>query len=76
MMSSLLRSEPHVLRRDGGVVDDHPGGLRAGPGRRGPDVIDAGGGCAGQHRHVVEQSYESTCHGRSFRSVGVCVLYR
>jgi hypothetical protein len=64
----------HVLRRDSGVVDDDAGSLRAGLTSSEPDVVDRGGGCARQYRHVVQQGYESTRQGKSFRSVSTRVL--
>jgi hypothetical protein len=63
----------HVLRRDRGVVDDDPRRLHTRPAGGRPDVVDRGGRGARQHPDVVEQRYESTRHGTSFRSVSTCV---
>ena len=44
-----------VARGDGGVVDDHAGGLDARAAGTGGHVVDRRRGRAGEHRDVVEQ---------------------
>ncbi len=59
---ALGRGAVEVLRGDGGVVDDHAGGLGARPAGRGTDVVDGRSGDAGQRGDVVEQGEESCGH--------------
>ena len=57
------RGPVEVLRRHGGVVDDHARGLGAGPARGGADVVHAGGGDPGECGDVVEEGEQSAGHG-------------
>ena len=64
--SSRLRGDPgDVLRRDGGVVDHHAGGLGAGPPGGGADVVDRSGGEPGESGDVVEEGEQAAAHARS-----------
>ena len=50
-----VSGEPaNVRRRDGGIVDDHPGGLRARPPGGGADVVDRRRGQLGQRGDIIE----------------------
>lgn len=55
----------HVLRSDGGVVDDDS--HRLGRGLRGArsDVVEGGRSCLRKGRDVIEEGDESACHGMS-----------
>ena len=75
--SSRSAADPcDVLRGDGGVVDDHAGGLGAGPAGGGADVVDRRGRELRQRGDVVEQGEQAAAHRGPARSAVTRAAYR